>query len=50
MRGGDHILAVVTVAPRDLLHLKPQPILGNTGAISLVVAFYDINGLGVYQN
>ena len=44
-KGGDHILAVLTVAPRDLLHLKPRPVQDDTGAISLLVAFYDTQGL-----
>ena len=43
--GGDHILAVATVAPRDLLHLKPRPLLDDTRAISLLVDIYDTQGL-----
>ena len=43
--GDDHILAVVTVAPRNLLHLKPRLEQDDTGAISLLVAFYDTQGL-----
>ena len=43
--GGDHILAVVTVALRDLLHLKPWPIQDDTGAIPLLFALYDKQGL-----
>ena len=27
--GGDHIFAVVTIALRDLLHLKPRPVQGS---------------------
>ena len=43
--GGDNILAVMTVVPRDLLHLIPRPVPDDTGAISLLVAFYDTQGL-----
>ena len=43
--GGDLFLAVVTVAPRDLLHLKPWPVQDDMGDISLLVAFHDTQGL-----
>ena len=43
--GGDLFLAVVTIAPWDFLHLKPRPVQEDTGAISLLVAFYDTQGL-----
>ena len=43
--GSHHIPALLTVALRDFLHLKPRHDPDDTEAISLLVAFYDTQGI-----